>query len=254
MDRLLIAKHRAYALLALTTAVLAVPSLATANSGGGSLGSPGPSNGTSTTATASMTGPVSASGDGITLTTNASSMLRKGLTFSGTVSPSAAGQAITIERLGRQTGWKWASTVQATVSSGGSFSATWHTNHIGRFQIRALIGSASSASAATNAPTLTITVFRSSIATLYGPGFYGSRTACGKRLSRNTIGVANRTLRCGSKVALYFHGRTMIVPVIDRGPYANGADWDLTMATGKALGMTETERIGAVSLPRQPGS
>ena len=44
----------------------------------------------------------------------------------------------------------------------------------------------------------------------------------------------------------------MIVPVIDRGPYANHADWDLTEATGRAMGINGTARIGAVSLPRSP--
>ena len=39
------------------------------------------------------------------------------------------------------------------------------------------------------------------------------------------------------------------VPVIDRGPYAHGANWDLTMATGRALGMLETEVIGAAAVP-----
>jgi rare lipoprotein A (peptidoglycan hydrolase) len=53
-------------------------------------------------------------------------------------------------------------------------------------------------------------------------------------------------------VALYYRGRTLIVPVIDRGPYANGADWDLTMATGRALGLSGTAKIGAVSLPVEP--
>ena len=42
--------------------------------------------------------------------------------------------------------------------------------------------------------------------------------------------------------------------MIDRGPYANGADWDLTVATGKALGITGTAHIGAVSLPKAPAS
>jgi hypothetical protein len=42
------------------------------------------------------------------------------------------------------------------------------------------------------------------------------------------------------------------VPVIDRGPYANGADWDLTEATDKALGIPGTATIGAVSLPAPP--
>jgi rare lipoprotein A (peptidoglycan hydrolase) len=39
------------------------------------------------------------------------------------------------------------------------------------------------------------------------------------------------------------------VPVIDRGPYAHGANWDLTMATGQALGIFETETIGAAPFP-----
>jgi len=51
-------------------------------------------------------------------------------------------------------------------------------------------------------------------------------------------------------VAVYYQGRTLIVPVIDRGPYANGADWDLTMATGRAVGLLGSATIGAVSLPR----
>jgi rare lipoprotein A (peptidoglycan hydrolase) len=92
------------------------------------------------------------------------------------------------------------------------------------------------------------------LATLYGPGFYGHRTACGRRLTRNTIGVASRTLRCGTKVAVLYRGRMMTVPVIDRGPYANNADWDLTMAAGKVLGVTGTSRIGAVSLPPAPAT
>jgi hypothetical protein len=37
--------------------------------------------------------------------------------------------------------------------------------------------------------------------------------------------------------------------VIDRGPYAHHANWDLTMATGRALGMLGTETIGAASVP-----
>jgi rare lipoprotein A len=87
------------------------------------------------------------------------------------------------------------------------------------------------------------------MATQYGPGFYGHRTACGQKLTKSTIGLANRTLKCGTKVAVYYQGRTMIVPVIDRGPYANGADWDLTEATGQALGIAGTAQVGAVSLP-----
>ncbi len=195
---------------------------------------------------------VSASAGGITLTTNASAVLRNGLSFTGTAPASEAGDTIEIERLGHETNWQWTPTVTATVANDGSFSAIWSTNHIGRFSIRAVLSQPNSASAASVAPMLTTTVYRPSVATQYGPGLYGRRTACGERLGRNTIGVANRTLKCGTKVAIYYDGQTMVVPVIDRGPYANGADWDLTEATGRALGIAGTATIDAVSLPVAP--
>jgi hypothetical protein len=251
-------RARVCALLVVLSGLFVLPSLAwAAGSGGAGIGgspSNGSGGGTSGSApSAASSGPVSASGDGITLNTSASTILRRGLSFSGTVA-NAAGKTIEIERLGHQTNWQWTPTVTTTVAPDGSFNATWSTNHIGRFSIRAIIVQSGSASSASAAPTLTVTVYRSSLATLYGPGFYGHRTACGRRLTRNTIGVASRTLRCGTKVAVLYRGRMMTVPVIDRGPYANNADWDLTMAAGKVLGVTGTSRIGAVSLPPAPAT
>jgi rare lipoprotein A len=244
----------AYAVLILLSGLLAIPSLAWAGSGGGSLGPSGGGStggGGSTIEAGNIT--VSASGDGITLTTNASAMLRRGLGFAGTAPPSEAGQTVEIERLGHETNWQWEPTMTATIASDGSFSAVWSTNHIGRFSIRAVFAS-TSAGAASAPPELTTTIYRQSLATIYGPGLYGHPTACGERLGRATIGVANRTLKCGTQVAVYYQGRTMIVPVIDRGPYANGADWDLTTATARALGMDGTATIGAVSLPLEPSA
>ena len=264
-------RRSAFAVCALACGALALPASSWASSGGSGT-SPGgsgltPASGSTTTpAPAVQSGnvPVSASGNGVTLTTNASAMLRRGLAFSGSAPSRLAGDVVEIQRSGHQTGWQWAATVTATIQSDGSFSALWHTNHIGRFAIRAIVlrpGMAQSAAtsaqagsgapSATGTPSLTITVYRPSLATLYGPGFYGHRTACGTKLTRTTIGVANRTLKCGTEVAVYYGGQTMMVPVIDRGPYANGADWDLTMATAKALGMDATAKIGAVSLPQR---
>jgi rare lipoprotein A len=196
---------------------------------------------------------VTASGNGITITARASTILRNQLRFAGSVPQSAAGDTIEIERRGRETGWGWAPTTHATARSDGSFSAVWPTNHIGRFSIRAVIEGRGGTitRAVTPSPMMTVIVYRPAIATLYGPGFYGQKTACGETLKPGTIGVANRTLRCGMKVAIYYRGRTMVVPVIDRGPYANHADWDLTEATGRALGMDGTDTINAVSLPAQ---
>ncbi len=194
---------------------------------------------------------VTATGGGITITTRASAQLHGSLHITGQVN-GGQGETVEIERLGHETHDRWASTVQAQVAADGTFRAVWHVDHIGRFRFRAVVLSSGSSRAASASPTVTITVYRPSVATIYGPGFYGNRTACGEKLGRRTLGVANRTLPCGTEVAIYYNGRTLIVPVIDRGPYANGADWDLTMATAKRLGIQETETIGAVSLP--PGT
>jgi hypothetical protein len=248
-----IRRVNAYVVLAALGVLLVVPSVAVASSGGSSL-SPQPVGAGPGAIVQPGNLTLSASGDGITVAGPESAALRTLLQFSGNVPASAAGQPIEIERLGRQTGWNWAVTVGATVGPGGSFSASWQTNHIGRFSIRALIGAPTSAQTAAASPTLTVTVYRPSLATQYGPGFYGRRTACGQMLKPGTIGVANRTLPCGMPVAIYYHGQTLVVPVIDRGPYANGADWDLTEATGLALGIEGTALIGAVSLPSPPTS
>jgi hypothetical protein len=212
--------------------------------------------GTGTTALPTQSGDrtVSATGSGITIVSHASGFLRNQVRFTGSVAAGHAGQVVEIERRGHETNWTWAGTAHSTVASDGSFSVVWRANHIGRFAFRAILQSASGLRAAGASPTVTVTVYRTARATLYGPGFYGKRTACGVKLTRSTIGLANRTLRCGEHVSVYFQGRTLSVPVIDRGPYANGADFDLTMATGRALGITGTEQIGAVSLPHAPAS
>jgi hypothetical protein len=87
-----------------------------------------------------------------------------------------------------------------------------------------------------------------SMATWYGPGFFGNRTACGKTLRRSTIGVAHRRLPCGTKVTLKYRGRFVRAKVIDRGPYANSARWDLTQQTARELHLTTTDRIRAAPI------
>jgi peptidoglycan hydrolase-like protein with peptidoglycan-binding domain len=85
-------------------------------------------------------------------------------------------------------------------------------------------------------------------ATWYGPGFFGNRTACGQTLTRATLGVAHRTLPCGTKVVISYGGRFVRTTVIDRGPYANGAKWDLTQATAQALRFAYTDDVRVAKL------
>lgn len=65
---------------------------------------------------------------------------------------------------------------------------------------------------------------------------YGSPLACGGTLQVPELGVANKTLPCGTMVTFLYNGRAIRVPVIDRGPYIAGREWDLTGATAEALG------------------
>jgi rare lipoprotein A (peptidoglycan hydrolase) len=62
----------------------------------------------------------------------------------------------------------------------------------------------------------------------YGPRLYGNGTACGQTLTKALVGVAHRTLRCGTLVTFRYKGTTLTVPVVDRGPYVSGRTWDLT--------------------------
>jgi rare lipoprotein A (peptidoglycan hydrolase) len=62
----------------------------------------------------------------------------------------------------------------------------------------------------------------------YGPGFYGHRTACGLTLTKTLIGVAHRTLPCGTLITFKWSGRIVAAPVVDRGPYVGGRQFDMT--------------------------
>jgi rare lipoprotein A len=96
----------------------------------------------------------------------------------------------------------------------------------------------------------------SAIATWFGPGFYGQKTACGQTLTPAVVGVANRTLPCGTLVRLTYQGHVLTVPVLDRGPYSSiGAVWDLTAGAAEVLGIEDTVRIRARivgSVPNAP--
>lgn len=89
-----------------------------------------------------------------------------------------------------------------------------------------------------------------SLASMYGgsDGFWYNHFACGGTYYPNVVGVANRTLRCGTRVMFKYYGRKVIngrsvrawyyatIRVVDRGPYCCGRSWDFTTAAAKALG------------------
>jgi rare lipoprotein A len=178
------------------------------------------------------------------LYTRPGELLGHTLRFRGALPADQAGRTLQIQR--QQADGSWTPTATTVVAPDGSFLARWRTDEIGTFAVRALVAGAQAQAADASALTTNITVYRPARATWFGPGFYGKHTACGQVMSHALLGIAHRTLPCGTPVALYFGGKSITVPVIDRGPFANGARYDLTSGVAQAVGMTETSMIGVV--------
>jgi rare lipoprotein A len=80
-----------------------------------------------------------------------------------------------------------------------------------------------------------LNVYRHALASWYGPGLFGNKLSCGGRLTPGTLGVAHKTLPCGTRVTLRRGDRVIRVRVVDRGPYVGGREFDLTSATRAKL-------------------
>jgi rare lipoprotein A len=96
------------------------------------------------------------------------------------------------------------------------------------------------------------------VASWYGPGFHGRRTASGERFDQNELTAAHRQLPLGTEVTVtnLENGRAITVEINDRGPYVGGRVIDLSRAAAQRLGIVEdglaTVRIEAT--PRQLAS
>lgn len=78
------------------------------------------------------------------------------------------------------------------------------------------------------------------VASWYGPGFHGNKTANGERYDMYKLTAAHRTLPLGSVAVVHSltSGRHVTVRINDRGPFARGRVLDLSLAGAQALGMT----------------
>jgi len=121
-----------------------------------------------------------------------------------------------------------------TTKPNGTFALRWVPGRTGSYAVRAF-GLHDRRATGSKSPSRKLTAYRLAGASYYGPGLYGNGVACGGTLMPGTMGVANKTLPCGTKVKLRYHGRTVTVPVIDRGPYVAGRDYDLTEAVKEKL-------------------
>ena len=190
--------------------------------------------------TAAAAAPADASGQtsGESITVNARHHVLAGqkVRFAGRLNTGAAGRTVVV-RIRKGGGWQTVDRVKT--GSGGKYVASWTPKGLHRYGVR--VGTVKGT--AKRSLEGGVTVYRRSAASWYGPGFYGNRTACGRTLGRGTLGVAHKSLPCGTRVAFRYNGRTVVAPVIDRGPYAGNREYDLTAETKRRLGFGSTGTV-----------
>jgi peptidoglycan lytic transglycosylase len=157
-------------------------------------------------------------------------------TIAGSLRPRLAGRLVELQLRAHR---RWRTVVETHTGARGRYRLRYRTHGIGSQSARVrFAGDAEDRGSHRRVGRLN--VYRVVGASWYGGG--GS-LACGGSLTSATLGVANKTLPCGMLVTLRYDGRTLRVPVIDRGPYVAGREFDLTEATKRTLGF---EGVGEV--------
>ena len=204
------------------------------------------------TAGAQTTGGSSAPGaqpaTGVALTAGPHALLGRATKLTGTVKRRYRGRVVRIQRYDEAAA-KWRSEAKTVVARDGGFAARWRPQALGATRVRAALRRRRAATVTNASPEVAVRVFQPGKATYYGPGLYGNQTACGQELTPDLVGIAHRTLPCGTQVEIAYGGASIVVPVIDRGPFVDGITWDLTEAAATQLGITSTVRVGALVEP-----
>ena len=144
---------------------------------------------------------------------------------SGAVASAPAGQRVSLQRRG---GHGWQTIKRVSTRAGGAFTLRFRPSRSGSAKVRLAWGSVRRGLGHLN-------VYRRAAVSWYGPGLYGNALSCGGRLEPGTLGVAHKTLPCGSHVTLRRGHRVVRVTVVDRGPFVAGREFDLTAATRARL-------------------
>jgi rare lipoprotein A len=143
----------------------------------------------------------------------------------GAVATGAAGRRVLLQR---RSGTRWATIDRATTRAGGRFAFAFRPQRPSSARLRVLVDAARREIGRLN-------VYRRASVSWYGPGLYGNKLSCGGTLTPGTLGVAHKTLPCGTRVTLRKGSRVVRVRVVDRGPYVGGREFDLTSATRQRL-------------------
>ena len=150
----------------------------------------------------------------------------------GKVRPAVAGLIVSLQV---KRGDRWRSIGRDRTDAAGRFKLRERVGRTGSAHVRVHVGVAPGVRSGKRALGR-LNVYRTAYASWYGPGLYGNQLGCGGTLQTGRLGVAHKSLPCGTMVTLKRGERSVRVPVIDRGPYVGGREYDLTAATAQRLG------------------
>lgn len=146
----------------------------------------------------------------------------------GHLLPGIAGRSVQLQ--GRS-GGRWHTLASARTGSAGRFDLRFRPKRLGSRLLRVRFAG-DAGNARTVARSAMLTVYHRSVASWY---YDAGSTACGFHA---TMGVANKTLPCGTRVEFFLGGRKVTAIVDDRGPFVAGRNWDLNQNTAGALGVS----------------
>src|SRR5215217_8024281 len=96
----------------------------------------------------------------------------------GTVARAARGRVPRVQRFD-EAAQAWRSEARTVVGRKGRFRVRWSPTTLGAQRIRATLQRRRSATVTSASPEVAVRVFKPGMATWYGPGLYGNKTACG---------------------------------------------------------------------------
>jgi rare lipoprotein A len=162
-------------------------------------------------------------------------------TVTGALAPERGSVALSGRVVGLQVlkGDSWLTVAQTRTRTHGRFRLRYTPHELASVRVRLHFGG-DALGRATHRLLGRLNVYRLAAASWYGGG---GGLACGGSLTSSTLGVANKTLPCGTLVTLRYGDHSVRVPVVDRGPYVAGREFDLTEATKRALGFGDLGEV-----------
>jgi rare lipoprotein A len=138
-------------------------------------------------------------------------------------------------------------TILADTTKNPAKDALQATNRLRRLignapPLREIAGMPVARRAATQVALGSLRTIASGMASWYGPGFNGNQSASGEIFNQNAMTAAHKTLPFGTRVQVtnLDNGRSVVVRINDRGPYAHGRVIDLSAAAARILGVMQS--------------